>query len=101
MIKSVNETHFGIHFTHAVLLTDIDDGEQTIAQMDAAWAWIIQNTPGTVEGDPAYPIGYRTAYPIVENLPPRVEDGWTHYDQEYWIGFTCYEDAFAFLMRFG
>jgi hypothetical protein len=97
MIVPINETHDGVLFTHRVLLPDLDDGEQTWDLIDEAWAWIKKNTPGVSKRK----VGMGTAYPIVINLDfnPAIESWATA--QEYWIGFTCYEDAFAFLMRFG
>lgn len=98
MIVPINETYDGVLFTHRVLLPGIDDGQGTWDNIDAAWSWIKLNTPGVSKRK----IGMGTAYPIVINLDlnPVTDEGWAT-SQEYWIGFTCYEDAFAFLMRFG
>lgn len=102
MIKSVDETHYGFHFTHAVLLPESEDERETWDRSDAAWTWIVENTPGASNDHDVYPFGARTAYPIVINLADDGPDGWDNLGtQEYWIAFTCYEDAFAFLMRFG
>jgi hypothetical protein len=98
MIVPINETHDGVLYTHRVLVPDMDDGEQTWDLIDEAWSWIRVNTPGARKR----PVGMGAAYPIVINLDldPVTVEGWAN-SQEYWIGFTCYEDAFAFLMRFG